>query len=212
MSERKVIDWELIERHYRAGLLSLREIARDVGVTEGAIRKRAKRDGWSRNLTAKIQQKAEELVRTEELKAVRTESTQLTAASEKEVVQSNAELVAQVDLSGRRDVGGSLDAARSMLGELSGLCDPKFRERLEWLGEVMDESGLDYSGKMVKDRVNELYRYIISLPGRIKMIKEMAAAHGVYIPLQRKIYKLDSDEDKSQSAVDELLRKINTEG
>lgn len=43
-------DWELIEKHYRAGIMSLREIAKEGGVTEGAIRKRAKRDGWPCNL------------------------------------------------------------------------------------------------------------------------------------------------------------------
>lgn len=41
-------DWEAIERDYRAGVLSLREIAIPNGITEGAIRKRAKRDGWER--------------------------------------------------------------------------------------------------------------------------------------------------------------------
>jgi len=41
-------DWEAIETAYRAGALSLREIGAQYGVTEGAIRKRAKRDGWVR--------------------------------------------------------------------------------------------------------------------------------------------------------------------
>lgn len=42
-------DWERIEIDYRAGLLSLREMAAKHGpLTEGAIRKRAKRDGWER--------------------------------------------------------------------------------------------------------------------------------------------------------------------
>lgn len=55
-------DWEAIERAYRAGLLSIREIASTQGITHGAINKRAKRDGWGRNLKAKIQAKADALV------------------------------------------------------------------------------------------------------------------------------------------------------
>lgn len=35
-------DWEAIESAYRAGVLSLRDIGDKYGVTEGAIRKRAK--------------------------------------------------------------------------------------------------------------------------------------------------------------------------
>lgn len=59
---RSTADWELIERHYRAGLLSLREIAKEGGVTEGAIRKRAKKDGWTRNLVRTVQHKVDRSV------------------------------------------------------------------------------------------------------------------------------------------------------
>ena len=55
-------DWEAIERAYRAGLLSIREIASAQCITHGAINKRAKRDGWERDLKAKIKAKADALV------------------------------------------------------------------------------------------------------------------------------------------------------
>ncbi|QZN96376.1 hypothetical protein [Symbiopectobacterium purcellii] len=44
-------DWEAIETAYRAGVLPLREIAEQYGdgITEGAIRKRAVKQGWVRN-------------------------------------------------------------------------------------------------------------------------------------------------------------------
>lgn len=41
-------DWEAIESAYRAGVLSLRDIGDKYGVTEGAIRKRAKKFEWVR--------------------------------------------------------------------------------------------------------------------------------------------------------------------
>lgn len=41
-------DWEAIESAYRAGVLSLREIGAQYGVTEGAIRKRARKLEWVR--------------------------------------------------------------------------------------------------------------------------------------------------------------------
>lgn len=50
VSEKKAqIDWELIERDYRAGVLSVREIAASQGITHGAIGKRAARDLWVRS-------------------------------------------------------------------------------------------------------------------------------------------------------------------
>jgi hypothetical protein len=41
-------DWQAIEEAFRAGAQSLREIAGEHGVTEGAIRARAKKAGWVR--------------------------------------------------------------------------------------------------------------------------------------------------------------------
>ena len=46
--EKKFVDWVAIEKHYRAGLKSVRAVASMFGVTEAAIRKRSKRDGWTR--------------------------------------------------------------------------------------------------------------------------------------------------------------------
>jgi hypothetical protein len=47
-------DWDSIEREYRAGSLSIEEIARRNGITSAAIRKKAKRLGWTRTLKSKI--------------------------------------------------------------------------------------------------------------------------------------------------------------
>lgn len=41
-------DWDAIERDFRAGSRAVTSIAGEHGITEGAIRKRAKRDGWVR--------------------------------------------------------------------------------------------------------------------------------------------------------------------
>ncbi len=44
----KPIDWAGIERDFRAGVMSNREIARWYGLSETAIRKKAKAEGWER--------------------------------------------------------------------------------------------------------------------------------------------------------------------
>ena len=77
-TEKRNVDWDAIERDYRAGVLSLREIGASQSVTEGAIRKRAKRDGWSRDLGARIQAKADDLVRKQLVRSeVRSESMKM---------------------------------------------------------------------------------------------------------------------------------------
>ena len=59
------VDWEQVERDYRAGLVSVYEIGRRVGLTEGAVRKRARRDGWQRALCPQVQSRVrEQVIRT----------------------------------------------------------------------------------------------------------------------------------------------------
>lgn len=204
MTVESTTDWLIVEQEYRAGIRPLRDIAADAGITEGAIRKRAKRDQWSRNLHGKIQAKAAEKVRKD---AVRVPGTQLTPATEQQVVEANAEVIAGADLLNRKDVVLGIDLGRGQLQEIAALSNPEFAETLAWVGEMMraqDAQGLD--------KVNDLYRYVISLAGRVKNLKDIVASIATLIQLQRKILKLDDDADKSQTAVDDLLRKINLVG
>lgn len=47
-SARSHADWDLVEIAYRAGIKTLRQIADEHGVTHGAVNKRAKTRGWTR--------------------------------------------------------------------------------------------------------------------------------------------------------------------
>jgi hypothetical protein len=200
-SDKRAPDWSSIEREYRAGIRTLRAIAEEHGITHGAINKRAKAEGWPRDLTAKIKAAAQDKVS----KALVSKSVSKDdLVTERQVVEANAEVVAQADLLNRKDVLLAMTVSRSQLEEVAELGEPDFRARLEWLGEVMDTST-----EKRQDKANELYRYIIGLAGRVKLSKEIAAAHGVYIPMQRKILKLDVEGDRNQSNLDALLAKIN---
>lgn len=46
--KKQPIDWSGIEKDYRTSARSIREIAAWFSISEGAIRKRAKKDGWER--------------------------------------------------------------------------------------------------------------------------------------------------------------------
>lgn len=193
-------DWLIVEKDYRAGIKTLRQIATEHGITHGAINKRAKRDGWDRDLSGKIHAKAESLVSKA---AVSSAVSKETLVTERQIVEANAHAVAHVDLTNRKDVLRGMDVSRQHIEELAALNDPCFRDRLEWLGEIMqapDDSG--------KDKAADLYQYIISMSGRIKMAKEVAGAVGVYVPMMRKIYKLDAEANSGASAVEDMLRKL----
>lgn len=204
-SPRKVIDWESVEIHYRAGIRSLKNIGSEFDVSDAAIVKRAKRDGWTRDLKAKIKAKADAKVSAA---VVSGSVSARTKVAEAQVIEANASIIASADLVQREDVLLGLDTSRGMLQELALLSDPEFKERLVLLGEAMDESGPTANGGWKTDKTNELYQYIISLAGRIKMAKDVAATHGVYIPLQRKVLRMEDEAEKGASAIDAILNQV----
>ena len=185
----KKADWERIEIDYRAGVKSLREIAGEHGISEGAIRKRAKRDGWTRDLADKIQQRAEDLVRTQ---AVRTEVRSEQRATERQVIEANAEAVANVKMAHRSDISRTRAIVNGLLDELQEMVGSDNATLLQELGFLLrseDENG--------KDRLNDLYQQIISLPGRSKAMKDLTASLQSLVAMERTAYGMDKDEAKT---------------
>jgi len=64
-------DWVQIYKDYRLGVLSIRHIARSRDITEGAIRKRAKREGWERDLGDIVRRLAREMLLKEDAEEAR---------------------------------------------------------------------------------------------------------------------------------------------
>lgn len=176
-------DWERIELDYRAGIKTLRQIGAEHGVTEGAIRKRAKRDGWERDLAGKIQAKAEAIVQRQ---AVRDEERPSPAA-EREVIEANALAVADVRLAHRRDIHRTRRICMGLLEELELQTGADNVALLQALGEMLrdeDEHG--------RDRLNDLYRKIIELPDRAKTMKALADSLRVLVDLERTAFGMDA--------------------
>lgn len=121
---KRQIDWEKIELDYRAGIKTLRQIADEHGISNPAILKRAKRDGWVRDLSAKIDKKADELV-SKDLVSKEVSKTQKIA--EKQIIDANAQAIAEIRLSHRKDFvrfKGTIESLQKELDELNKLKNP----------------------------------------------------------------------------------------
>ncbi len=127
MAERKQVDWESVERDYSAGLLSLREIAAKYGVDESGIRYKAKRNGWTRDLSKKIEQRTEDKLRKDLLRSeLRSENT----ISEKEVIEANAQVIVNIKLGHRTSIKKVNSLVESLLDEIETLNESKSVENL----------------------------------------------------------------------------------
>ena len=114
-NDERSINWPAIEIDYRAGVKSLRVLAAEYGISHGAINKRARRDGWARDLSARIAERTRDLVSRA---AVSAEDTAVSRAAEKAVVEANATLQADIILAHRTDIQAARALVVSMLGEL----------------------------------------------------------------------------------------------
>lgn len=185
-------DWEAIESAYRAGLMSVREIASQHGISHTAINKQAKKEGWERDLKAKIKAKADALVSKREVsKQVSTEK----AVSERQLIEASAEIIANVRMEHRGDIRRAREITNALFDELGAECADI--EALRKLGELMlqpDENG--------RDRLNEVYQSIIALPERVKAVKALSDAMKNLIGLERQAY--DIGDDKGDNVVSKL--------
>ncbi len=174
-------DWERVEVDYRAGVLSLREMATIHGVSHVAIKKRADKAGWVRDLGAKIKAKADELVN----KALVTAAVNSKAlATERQIIEANAERIAQVRGEHRADIGRSRTLCMALLAELESQTGNM--PGLVELGEMLrqpNETGAD--------KLNDIYRAVISLPERSKTMKALAESLRGLVGMEREAYGID---------------------
>lgn len=184
MTAPKIVDWERVEAEYRIGIKTLREIAEPYNITEAAIRKRAKRDKWSRDLTERIRLKSDEKVRKALM--VREPSSLLTPENEEDVVEFVANDNALIITKQSERVDESLSIVDSMLVELKSQVENK--EIYEQIGEIFRSE--DKNGN---DKLNDIYQKVISFGGRTNNIKTLSDTLKTLIDLQRKIRKIDDE-------------------
>ncbi|HEN8798244.1 TPA: hypothetical protein U8251_000790 [Pseudomonas putida] len=90
-------DWEAIERAYRAGSLSVRAIGESQGVNHATILKRAKKEGWARDLTEQVRIATKQKVTT----SVTSTSNQAPLVADAEIIDEASSQAASVVLAHR---------------------------------------------------------------------------------------------------------------
>lgn len=186
---KKPTDWERIESDYRAGVLSVREIATSQGISHTAIQKRAKAEGWERDLKAKVKAKADALVAKREV-AIKVASKD--GISERQLIEANAEVIANVRMAHRSDIQRGRKLAMSLLDELEQTTEN--RELFTNLGLMLsspDEKGAD--------KLNDIYMKVISMPQRVDSMKKLAETLKNLIGMEREAYSIDGADEPKKS-------------
>lgn len=195
---KRQIDWEAIELDYRAGIKTLRQIADEHNISNPAILKRAKRDGWVRDLSAKIDKKAEELVSKS---LVSKEVSKERKIAEQQVIDANAQAIVEVRLSHRKDINKAKNLMNSLLDELES--QTIARELYEQLGELLRQDD-----KKGVDKLNDLYQKVISTPSRVVSMQKLADTMKTIITLEREAFNIGKEPEKTTDPLSELITAI----
>jgi len=195
---KREVDWEKISPHYRAGIRSLKDIGDEFGVSDAAIIKHAKKNGWERDLTARIREKAKAKVSAAVVSAEVSAQTKLTETIRIEI---EAEVQSRMELTHRTDITRARGVAMSLLSELeSQTVNHELFEQLGFMLRNEDDKGAD--------KLNDLYHKVISMSGRTSNMKQLADTLKTLIDLERRAYGIDTRVGASEG-LEDWLKKLD---
>lgn len=182
MSERKQVDWEKVEAEYRAGSLSIREIARQYDVSAPRIVQKAKALGWERDLSGSFRG----AVNAKLVKETASVNGDVNGLNARQTVEAAAARGVEVVRGHRQDIS----VGRSMVALLLGQLHEAATNRDAIEEAIYDETRGDEN----LQRRNQMLR-AVSLPAHAGVVKDLSAALKNLIPLERQAFNLDAAED-----------------
>jgi hypothetical protein len=185
MAKRKSYDWEAIEKEYRSGQLSIREIAKNHGCSEGAIRKKMKSLSVERDLSEQVAQK----VRTE---LVRTEVRTANPISEKEIVEAAAARSVEVIRSHRIRIAEG--------GKVVALLMSQLLDAAEKREEIVAEIEKETEGDEQPNRRNMMLK-AVALQSNASTAVSLSLALKNLVGLEREAFSITTEEGSKNDQV-----------
>ena len=183
-------DWQAIERDYRTGQFTLRELESKHGAFNSAIARKAKKDGWTQDLSVAIRQATHAKLASDLVSAVVSGSAQ----SVSDTVQAAAEVNKSVIQGHRTGLNELNDVKRSLLNQIQ-----QATANMQDLAEVIemvrnpDENGVD--------RANDALKKAMSRSALVDDLKKLAEVDERIRKGQREAFGLnDGPEDDAKAA------------
>lgn len=193
----KRTDWNRIEALYRAGLLSVVEIAKETNTPEANIRYHAKKLGWKRDLTDEMRRRTRTKM-VENLakgKVIDGEDVIdiLNRATDEEIIEQAARTQVQVVREHQKTLGHGHSLTMRMLNELDATTTQR--------GELTDL----ITSTVAPQRQRALLS-AVSLGTRATVMRDLATAARTWVLLERQAFNIadDREKDVKDRKIDEM--------
>lgn len=194
--KRPKTDWDAIERDYRTGKFTLRELEAKHGVSYAQISRKAKEQAWTKDLRDVIKQATNAALLRESVTKSQKDAT--------ETVVVAAEVNKQVILGHRADVRAVRDLAADLLAELSQ--SKMLADEQELLAEIL--AGGEDADPIKLANARSAVRKALDVHNRITSVKALAEAFTKVQALERQAFDLDSVPPGEDDALKSLLHGI----
>lgn len=174
--QKRRADWEAVERDYRTGKFTLRELEAQHGVSYAQISRKANELGWSKDLREVIKQATDAAVLRETVTKAQKDTT--------ETVLVAAEVNKQVILGHRHGLQALTNVKRTLLAQIeqaAGLL-PDLSEVIEMVRKP-DDNGMD--------RANDALRKAMSRSALVDDLKKLADVDEKVRKGEREAFGLD---------------------
>jgi predicted DNA-binding protein YlxM (UPF0122 family) len=169
---RRDVDWEAIEQEFRAGQLSVADIARKHDISHQAIFQRAKRKGWKRDLTAAVKNRTQQ-------KLVADVADR--NATDDEIAEAAADRAANIVRSHRADIAALRELEANLIKELDSNPTKLYIST--------------YRGKIIEKTVS------LTASERAQAANNLANVQHKRIQLERQAFSIGSDSDEDIVAI-----------
>lgn len=204
-SAENAIDWDAIERAFRPGKKTIKQLASEYGVQASSISRRIKQYGWVADKSENVDAVTNALL----IQNASGNANPNATPSDLEIkaaAQANADVV----LKHRKDLARIARLRDNLIGEIEVITDNL--ELFRQLGELLDKSTTDKDGKKIQDRMNAIYKRVIDMSERIDNAKKIAEIDERVRKGEREAFGIDKSENDKGNAVDALLKRINEVG
>ena len=203
--KKRVVDWEAIQIEYAKGTRSNVEIAAQFGVSEGAIRKKAREKNWAKDLSEQIRIKTAQKLREAEY-----ESSTNYKEARTNAVEIEAKKQANVLIQHRSDIRRHIQLRNNLLNEC--IVQSEDIDDFERLAEIIDSGD--------ESKMMQAYRKAMSLPQRVDTFKKLVESTKTLVGLEREAFGIsdnaNGDADKKPAVstqttdyIGSLISKLN---